>query len=48
LKKSRAGIKGSIAGFLAGCRDTNGAWHQLFWDGKEVFFFDEENRLGEP
>jgi hypothetical protein len=20
----------------------------LFWDGKEVFFFDEENRLGEP
>jgi hypothetical protein len=36
LRKIEGWHQGSIAGFLISYRDTQGAWHQVFWNGKEA------------
>jgi hypothetical protein len=36
LRKIEGWHQGSIAGFSISYRDTQGAWHQVSWDGKEA------------
>ena len=36
LRKIEAWHQGSIAGFVISCRDTDGVWHKISWDGKEA------------
>jgi hypothetical protein len=36
LRKIEVWHQGSISGFVIRYRATNGAWHQLSWDGKEA------------